>query len=263
MAYICIVLLLLLSSCMRTEVIMTGKIWKSTKSITLDGVDDNVHIGGSNDMNFTYTDSFTLSLWAKPGIIGESALISKSDHDDMTYAGWTIFIAQNNEIIFRFGENIPNSEGIEITWSHSTPSDQWMHILLTYDGSQPVPNVKLYVNGILLSATFSQINLIGTPQTNFPVYLGIRNDNILGSPYQGRIDEVSWWSKALNSSLIAKVYNSGKPTNLLANSKLAKNLEGWWQLGENDTYPNLTNKVTGDTATVLHASSDAITNEAP
>ena len=51
---------------------------------------------------------------------------------------------------------------------------------------------------------------------------------VVTSPWNGLIDEVAFWDKALSASEAADVYNGGVPGDLSSMS----NLTNWWRMGD-------------------------------
>ena len=51
---------------------------------------------------------------------------------------------------------------------------------------------------------------------------------VVTSPWNGLIDEVAFWDKALSASEAAEVYNGGVPGDLSSMS----NLTNWWRMGD-------------------------------
>jgi len=50
--------------------------------------------------------------------------------------------------------------------------------------------------------------------------------------FDGMIDEVSYWDKALSSTEVTELYNSGSAADLTSHSA-ASNLVSWWRMGDN------------------------------
>jgi hypothetical protein len=71
-------------------------------------------------------------------------------------------------------------------------SSEWMHIVLTYDGSE----IKLYLNGVLVNSTLYS----GALNTN-------SNDIRLGYIYRGYLDEIYIYENSLSDSEILDIYN--------------------------------------------------------
>jgi len=79
------------------------------------------------------------------------------------------------------------------------PLNTWTMITVTYDNS----NIKLYVNGIFIQATaYSLANTANTRR------LFTRTD-YTSEQYWGRLDNVSFFNKALTDSQITAHYNGG------------------------------------------------------
>jgi hypothetical protein len=81
----------------------------------------------------------------------------------------------------------------------SSVSTDWTHVVVTYDQS----NIRTYINGSLVDTfSYSSSNI-----TNAPLYLS----RYLGSStawFQGLIDEVGIWNRALTASEISELYNT-------------------------------------------------------
>jgi len=78
----------------------------------------------------------------------------------------------------------------------------WYHIVLTYPGSGTT--WTLYFNGSSQTATG------GTPNTDTAASLCIgRNYEVGVGNFSGMIDEVGIWSRALTSTEVSQLYNSG------------------------------------------------------
>lgn len=100
------------------------------------------------------------------------------------------------------GSNIDFFVGDYGTYARATLTDDtWTHIVGTYDGS----TIKIYKNGVFVTST---------AQTTYsPGALAVSiGDDISGSViddrWQGNIDEVKIWNRALTDSEIADIYNN-------------------------------------------------------
>ncbi len=75
---------------------------------------------------------------------------------------------------------------------------QWTHLALTYDGAL----IKLYANGVQVGQDTKTGNLAGSAS---PFNIGGRTGSLF---FNGQIDEVEVFSRALGQSEIAAIYNS-------------------------------------------------------
>jgi hypothetical protein len=81
-------------------------------------------------------------------------------------------------------------------------SGSWRHVVLVVDG---VDKIKLYRDGVLVN-TFTQASLM-TTYPNLPLILGKVNDENTFY-FDGKIDDVGLWSRALTDSEISALYSS-------------------------------------------------------
>jgi len=101
---------------------------------------------------------------------------------------------------------LESSSGTDISKTFNTNIDknQWNHLVLTGDGT----TIKLYVNNNLDSSTLSFSGFGGTSNDEYNVHIG-RPGMVDNYYVEGLIDEVGIWDRALNSSEIEELYNSG------------------------------------------------------
>lgn len=112
----------------------------------------------------------------------------------------------------------------DLTGSTSIFDGSFHHVAVTYDGA----TMKIYIDGVL-DAQKSVATTITYP-ANQPFYLGSRgfpgNSTI---PFNGKIDEASFYGRALSAAEIAAIHAAGssgkcKPTATVA----PPNAVGWW-----------------------------------
>ena len=79
---------------------------------------------------------------------------------------------------------------------------QWYHIAGTYDGAE----ARVYVDGTLDSTAAQSV----VPLTNpGPLFLGQRGDNQAFAFYEGLLDEVSIYNRALTAEEVSAIYQAG------------------------------------------------------
>jgi hypothetical protein len=81
----------------------------------------------------------------------------------------------------------------------AVPANSWTHLAATYDGAM----VRLYVNGVQVSS-HAQTGAISSSAN--PVQIG--GDTIYGQYFQGRIDEVRIYNRALSQAEIQTDMNA-------------------------------------------------------
>ena len=196
-----------------------GSAFSNVYSVRLDGTDDDINCG--NVTTFNGVNKASISMWFKTSDSTTRYLIAK-------YAGsgdrqFQILVIPNTRIDVYF-VNI----GFRSSDSINLDDDQWHHMVLSYDGTLGGSSrAKVYLDGsALTNVGFSAPTSLSTTSTD----LLIGNSGNVVNHWNGEIDEVSLWTKALSSSEVTDIYNSGVPTDLTGEAGLAH----WWRMGDND-----------------------------
>lgn len=193
-----------------TGALTNGPIWVSGKignALNFDGEDDYVNAGSGSSLK---TAQGTWAVWMyHDGILDQCGILLIGD------GGWNnnIAIQQGssgapNRIVVRAREN---GETFPYKWSGSTasaslPANQWNHIVLTQDGINP----KIYINGNLVLTITSGGNLSVWTNASWlsaKIFGMARN---IGRRFNGFLDEVRVYNRALSAAEISVIYNATK-----------------------------------------------------
>lgn len=159
-------------------------------SIYFDG-NDKVAVGGGGFPNLQTTGTATISQWIYP-VTNHNYFVQLNDQNQIYY-----FLYNTNTFaIYISGCNKQLD-------ASSMPVGSWYHILWTWDGT----NVDLYVDGVHTDQeACNNVNNAGATDTfggsNGVDYLEIY------------FDEISFWSRVLNSTEINQSYNNGNGCNM-------------------------------------------------
>jgi hypothetical protein len=172
----------------------SGLVWQA---FSFDGSSGYVEVGDNSDLDMTNTFSF--EAWIYPTGPGS----------DETYGG--ILINKEGEYeVARFPDG---SIGYWFAdWSDwinsgaNTPLNQWSHVAVVYSNGI----VQTCLNGVLTN-TYNGTGPIGKASWGSPYDFRIGGRSYLYSPqlFQGLIDEVSIYNRALSSNEIAAIYDAG------------------------------------------------------
>jgi hypothetical protein len=155
----------------------------------------------------SYTDKITLSAWVKPASVihgyTDRGILSKNDGGSETFL--ITHLGDPSGLIDSFGGFV--LIGGSEKWIAGTTAPvagNWYHVVMTYDGSSQ----KIFVNGVLENI----IAVSGNINTNTSeVVLGARG--LVGSTpsrvFNGQIDEVAYWNRALSEDEIVSLYKNG------------------------------------------------------
>lgn len=212
--------------------LFTGTGFFNQLSCFFDGVNDYVDFG--NNYAFETTLAFSISMWIKPqNFSAQRYFISKLRNQSPSYEGYTLGIDTSGKIISQV-RSVSSALAVS-TFNTVLTADVWAHIVWVWTGAANQSGQKLYVNGILDSATPASAALVGTWASVEPLVLGRR---LTANYFVGKLDEVAIYDKELNSTEVLDIFNAGVP-NDLAQLTTAGNLKSWWRLGDFDTFPSV------------------------
>jgi preprotein translocase subunit Sec61beta len=141
------------------------------------------------------TTSFSVAFWYKPEVVGLQAIYQSGTNSNF----WVIQTFQGK--IFFTEDNIAD---------YTTPASvltagTWVHVVVTKDGDS-ASNLKIYINGSLNSTHSCGTVSSPTGTARVGAY------GTTGSPQRfldGLLDETGVWSRALTSTEVSTLYNSG------------------------------------------------------
>jgi len=169
-------------------------------ALAFDGVDDYVDAGNNPSLN---PDFLTVSFWfnANAWLSGVNAVgfIAKYTAPN---ADWWVSTPGNNSIHFW----LKNASGVSKSAYSITPLSlyTWYNLVVVYDGAY----MTIFINGVLDSTPIAQSGNI--PKTSI-LTIG-RFVQPTGYSFNGLIDEVRIYNRALSASEIAVMYNTSLRT---------------------------------------------------
>lgn len=169
---------------------------KNAGAFDFDGNNDYI----STSLNFPRGDDWTLSFWLDP-----QDYTARYDYfsELTTNTGRDGLLIGQFDGQLRVVNYIGNSAADYFQESGATLQNDWQLITLVFDDSNN--QLSYYYNGqFQLNSTFDQL---GTFDRN--IIIGTDNINFFNTAYDGKIDEISLWEKALNPLQINDLYNSG------------------------------------------------------
>ena len=174
--------------------------------LLLDGSGDFVSCGSSTLTNLPIGNSnYTISLWVKSAVLNTGG-----------YIGWGEYGNGNRVNAFR-----TNDDGIQNYWwgndlIHSSPAlnllNQWHHAVVNYNGTTRT----IYFDGALLKTDTPGATLNSTT-SNFAIG---RTAPMFIEFFNGTLDDLSIWNRALTLDEITYLYNSGIPNTPAAPTSL-------------------------------------------
>ena len=160
--------------------------------ISFDGVND--YISGGNSTSLQIRNAITISAWVKGSGGGKIVNKGRSDHAqgdyDLKKTGFTLYVDSLG---------YPNGNK---SVSFTSPDNVWAHIVATYDGDY----MRVYVNNALAGST--QIGSHTIDSYGRDLWIGSNNRGSIQASdwFNGLIDEVRVYNRALSKDEIAQLY---------------------------------------------------------
>ena len=177
------------------------------QAFSLNGTNGYVAIPDSPSLD-AFATKITIELWLKANSLSANPdwvwIVTKGN------SSWELQCTSGAKTITF---NASGTSNVSLTGSRNVNDGQWHHVAGVYDGT----HMFLYVDGTL---DVSQPTTGAIAQNSYPVYIG-QNAEAPRVPFNGLIDEVSLYNRALSSSEIAAIYNAGsngKITSLMQDS---------------------------------------------
>jgi hypothetical protein len=193
-----------------------------------DGVDEDITLG--DNYTFGPATAFSWSLWVKAQNVSVARrFISKATSDGLVY-GYNFGHDASGNL---FGQMRAAGFLTTATFTSAITAGTWYHLCFTFSGNSNINGLKAYINGTL--ATHPSSGSLGAWTVTEPLKVGSRNGSLY---FSGNINNVSVWNKALTSTEVTELYNSGSPGDLSVTSMQA-NLLSWWGLNDSSTFPTV------------------------
>src|SRR3989338_6796430 len=146
----------------------------------------------ANNQAHSFTDNFTIEFWVRPSYDDtDRLLINKSSPSNQGYYIKRGNINGNKAMIMAYvGGSTVTSPALGII------DGNWYHVAVTWAKGELSP-LKIYING----------NLNGSANLNS--LIGSSNPLVFGKNFNGRMDEIAFYNRALSPSEIQAHYNLG------------------------------------------------------
>jgi len=171
-----------------------------------------VSFGNSGD--FERAKPFALGLWASPPANVAIHLLQKRDGGEH-WQGWEVLDdtpfylqrdKQNNghslaHLVVRLANRWPD-DALEVETKDPQSIDRMRHLLIEYDGSGKAAGIEIHLDGKRVVTAILKDHLDGDFRTTAPLEVGDQN---LGTPYQGRLDDLRVYNRKLSDAEIEDI----------------------------------------------------------
>ena len=180
-------------------------VW-SEKGIKFDGVDDYVNTGNNASLNIT--SEITIEAWVKTTQTGEKAIVFKSFNDNVApnYGNLyrlilnvnvaQVLIINSNRTLYQVKGNVPIND------------NNWHFVVGVFDSN--INKLRLYVDGSQDGSDLTTTGIIGTSTQPVSIGANIAPGGSQVMLFNGSIDEVRIYNRALSANEIKRHYDSTK-----------------------------------------------------
>ena len=198
--------------------------------LSFDGTNEYVNLG-TNVGNFANTEPFSVSVWVYARTLDSNVRgVVARMQGTSPYNGWSM--ATRNGGFIRFGPST-NDANYSYVDTPTLQTGRWYHIVGTYDGGGTGGNSRIWVNGVE-SALPLKGGSLGTTTNDQPLTMGSATTSSWF--FDGIIDDLRIYNRALSATEISVLYNNSKITKLNSsqNSKSTDGLVGMWSFNGPD-----------------------------
>ncbi|MFZ3031807.1 MAG: LamG domain-containing protein [Candidatus Moraniibacteriota bacterium] len=206
-----------------TGTLTNGPTWTTGQiggAVNFDGTDDHITAGAPTALNMTGT--MTVSAWIYPETFGGGGGKGRIVDKDSNATTGFIFSVDNVTVASGFAFMVNTTVAPRFLGAANTITlNTWQHVTATLDGNKIA---TLYKNGMkVASASVSELPTTGS--NNF-VIGGRTSDNLRN--FDGSIDEVRVYNRALSAEEAANLYRLTAPTGV------DTSLNGYWPFNGQD-----------------------------
>ena len=156
------------------------------KALKLDG---KAHADFGPLVSFERTNAFSYGAWVKAE--GDGAVLSKMEKSP-GYRGFDLLFAEERVQVHL--ANAWPENALKVRTKDKFPKNQWLHVLVTYDGSAKASGLKVYVNGRVRDLEIEKDKLTDTIANNESLRIGARNGEVI---FKGLVDDVRFYQRTL------------------------------------------------------------------
>lgn len=149
------------------------------------------------DVSIAANEDFTFSFWINSDSIASFVYVLAKDSVNQE---WNVYVDTAGKINFNWWNAAGVVQG-PITTTGAISTGQNKHIVITYDQS----NIKIYIDGSLDTTSPNTED----PRDSTSDFEVGRSEGAGGGYFDGLIDEIGIWKRALSLSEVGDLYNGG------------------------------------------------------
>jgi hypothetical protein len=151
---------------------------------------------------FDRTNAFSYSAWIQ--LESDAGCVLSQMEPAPSYRGFDLFVSDRRlevHLVHQWPDN-----ALKVRTKEPVPKRQWLHVVVTYDGSSKAGGIRLYLDGRLRELDPQQDRLTDSFANTEPLRLGARAG---ASPFTGLIDDVRFYERALSEEDVRRLVFHG------------------------------------------------------
>ena len=206
-------------------------------SLDFDGTDDWLVVANQANFKFNYNTAFSVSAWIKTSASADQGIFGKT-LTGSPWTGYSCFLNTAGKIYFQMISQTAAPYKIDLITTSVTANDgNWHHLVWTKTTATAASGVTIYKDttayttssGLTINTNGDTLGDNSTLTDREPL-IGA-NDDRPGLPFNGNIDEVAVFTKALSASEISTLYGGGTPQTA-GNANGVGSILGYWKIEE-------------------------------
>ena len=217
-----------------TGTLTGGPTWTTGQvgsAVDFDGTDDYVTAADADTLDIADSVNFTFSGWFNRDIFTtDDTILAKSNGQTAADTGYNVYIDDTTDKLTFVANDGTDQYKLESVSTFTATG--WHHYSVVWDESGAT-QTKLYINGVSEAATatgtFANVNTL----VNAVAFrLGAESD--AGNPFDGKLDEIRLYNRALSVDEVAQLYHLSMPT------ATDTGLKGYWSFNGQDMLSSTT-----------------------
>lgn len=213
-----------------TGTLTGGPTWTTGQigsAVDFDGTDDYVTVADADVLDVY--DATITGWFNRDTATTIDTLVAKRNSTGSSDVGYIAYIdATTDKLVFEvaYHDGAPPEFEYQLESTTTFTATGWNHFAITYDRNTE-SNTKIYINGRddVATATGSFAD-IGSIANNLAFRIGTESDG--GNPFDGKLDEIRLYNRALSADEVGRLYRLSTPTGT------DTGLKGYWSFNGQD-----------------------------
>jgi hypothetical protein len=209
----------------------TPTIGKFGQALDFDGSDDHINVTSAASLDIDATEDFSLAGWFNRDLFAaDHTIVAKRNGQADTDDGYVVYIDDStDQLVFEVSDTGDTDEYSVASTATFTVSG-WHHFVAVWD-QDSATGTEVYIDGVANGTDTGTIADVGDLTEAIAFRIGSETDG--GNRFDGKLDDIRFYSTALSASDAYQLYTSGNATvNAPIEDPLSQSLLGYWKMDD-------------------------------